>query len=174
MAKIPFSKLGLKVNTDVTILYFNDQNIEVLRYLPMSNKLDLITTVVNNTVDDNGFYNPVKLDIFLMLEIIEAYTNLTFTAKQKEDPLKLYDLLYSSGLITAVLDVIGSNEVSNLQNNVKQTIESIYNYRNSILGILETVSNDYSGLDLEASNIQEKLANGENIGLLKDILSKLG
>ena len=174
MAKIPFSKLGLKVNTDVAILHFNDQNIEVLRYLPMSDKLDLITTVVNNTVDDNGFYNPVKLDIFLMLEIVEAYTNLTFTAKQKEDPLKLYDLLCSSGLIAAVLDVIGSNEVSNLQNSVKQTIESIYNYRNSILGILETVSNDYSGLDLEASNIQEKLANGENIGLLKDILSKLG
>ena len=174
MAKIPFSKLGLKVNTDVAILHFNDQNIEVLRYLPMSDKLDLITTVVNNTVDDNGFYNPVKLDIFLMLEIVEAYTNLTFTTKQKEDPLKLYDLLCSSGLITAVLDVIGSNEVSSLQNSVKQTIESIYNYRNSILGILETVSNDYSGLDLEASNIQEKLANGENIGLLKDILSKLG
>lgn len=174
MAKIPFSKLGLKVNTDIVALSYNEQTIEVMHYLPMSDKLDLITNVVNNAVDDNGFYNPIKLEIFLILEIVNAYTNITFTAKQKEDPLKLYDLLCSSGLVVNILDSIGEDEVSSLRNSVSDTIQSIYNYRNSVLGILESINTDYSALNLEASEIQEKLANGENIGLLKDILSKLG
>ncbi len=174
MAKIPFSKLGLKLNTDTVALPYNEQTIEVMHYLPMSDKLDLITNVVNNAVDDNGFYNPIKLEIFLILEIVNAYTNITFTAKQKEDPLKLYDLLCSSGLVLSILDSIGEDEVSSLRDSVSDTIQSIYSYRNSVLGILESINTDYSTLNLEASEIQEKLANGENIGLLKDILSKLG
>ena len=174
MAKIPFSKLGLKVNTEVTVLSYNELNVEVVKYLPMTNKLDLITSVINNTVDDNGFYNPVKLEVFLLLEIISEYTNLNFTAKQKEDPLKLYDVLSSSGFAAKVLEVIGEDEIASLRTSVFNTIKSIYDYRNSVLGILESITTDYSELSLEASDIQEKLANGENIGLLKDILSKLG
>jgi hypothetical protein len=174
MAKIPFSKLGLKVNTDVTVLSYNELNVEVVKYLPMTNKLDLITSVINNTVDDNGFYNPVKLEVFLLLEIISEYTNLNFTAKQKEDPLKLYDVLSSSGFAAKVLEVIGEDEIASLRTSVFNTIKSIYDYRNSVLGILESITTDYSELNLEASEIQEKLANGENIGLLKDILSRLG
>lgn len=174
MAKIPFSKLGLKINTDVMVISYNELNVEVVKYLPMTNKLDLITSVINNTVDDNGFYNPVKLEVFLLLEIISEYTNLNFTAKQKEDPLKLYDILSSSGFAAQVLEAIGEDEITSLRASVFNTIKSIYDYRNSVLGILESITTDYSELNLEASEIQEKLANGENIGLLKDILSKLG
>ena len=174
MSKIPFSKLGLKVNSNVEILPYNEQNIEVMRYLPISSKLDVITTVINNAIDNNGFYNPVKLEVFLTLEIVNAYTNLTFTAKQKEDPLKLYDLLCSSGLAAAIIDHIDESEITSLRSSIEGSIKSIYAYRNSILGILETINSDYSSLNLEASEIQEKLANGENIDLLKDILSKLG
>ena len=33
---------------------------------------------------------------------------------------------------------------------------------------------DYSNLDFEASDIQKKIADPENLSLLKDILTKLG
>lgn len=42
------------------------------------------------------------------------------------------------------------------------------------MGILDTISQDYSNLNLEASAIQEKLADPENMTLLKSVLSKLG
>lgn len=54
------------------------------------------------------------------------------------------------------------------------TIENIYNYRNSVLGIMENVTADYSNLDLNASEIQAKLADPSNMELLKGILAKLG
>ena len=174
MAKIPFSKLGLKINPKVKTLTFNEQEVEVLDYLPISEKLDLITTVINNTVDNNGYYNPVKLEIYLALEIINAYTNLTFTAKQKEDPLKLYDLLCSTNFLNEVMNIIDTEEINMIKTGIYNSVKSIYDYRNSVLGILEAITTNYSELDLNAQAIQEKIANGENIELLKDVLSKLG
>ena len=42
------------------------------------------------------------------------------------------------------------------------------------MGILENISTDYSNLNLDASAIQQKLADPENMELLRSILSKLG
>ena len=58
--------------------------------------------------------------------------------------------------------------------NTLKTIKNIYKQRNSVLGILETISTDYSTLNLDASEIQKKLADPENMELLKNVLSKLG
>jgi hypothetical protein len=42
------------------------------------------------------------------------------------------------------------------------------------MGILDNVVNDYSNLDLNASEIQKKLGDPENMALLRDVLAKLG
>ena len=52
--------------------------------------------------------------------------------------------------------------------------EQTENYRNSIFGIIDTVSADYSNLNLDASNIQKTLADPSNMELLKQVLTKLG
>ena len=57
---------------------------------------------------------------------------------------------------------------------LKETVEAVYSYNNSLMGILDTISQDYSALDLEASNIQKKLADPNTLGLLKDVMAKLG
>ena len=43
MAKLAFSKLGLKVNNEITNIHFNDQVIEVKQYISVNDKLKLIT-----------------------------------------------------------------------------------------------------------------------------------
>jgi hypothetical protein len=68
--------------------------------------LTLISKVINASVDENNFANPIKVDIYFTLELIDAYTNITFTEKQKEDPCKLYDLFASSGLMEAITNAI--------------------------------------------------------------------
>ena len=57
---------------------------------------------------------------------------------------------------------------------IHRSVEAIYSHKNSVLGILEAVTADYSALDYNATDIQQKLADPNNMGLLKDILSKLG
>lgn len=175
MAKVSFTKLGLTKNSDVSILEWGDQKIEVKDYLPMNEKLELVSTIVNNSIDDNGYYNPMRVHINIIIEVILAYTNISITEKQKEDILKLYDLFVSSGLSGKILgETINPYEYKQIQSWVHETINSIYSYKNSVLGILDTVSNDYSELDFDINKLKENLSDPEQLTLLKDILTKLG
>ena len=174
MAKVSLTKLGLKVNQDVKNIEFNEQNIEVKQYLPINEKLELISSVINSAADENNFSNPVKENVFLTLEILYHYTNINFTDKQKEDPVKLYDLVVSSGLVNKVTDLIPEEELDEVINGVAQSVKAIYTYKNSALGILESISQDYSALNLDATEIQQKLADPDNMALLKQVLNKLG
>ena len=174
MAKVSFTKLGLKKNEDVGILHINEQDVEVKQYLPINEKLELISSVINSAADENNFSNPVKENVFLTLEILYHYTNINFTDKQKEDSVKLYDLVVSSGLVNKVTDLIPEEELDEVINGVAQSVKAIYTYKNSILGILESISQDYSALNLDATEIQQKLADPDNMALLKQVLTKLG
>lgn len=173
MAKLAFTKLGLKVNDEIKTIEFNEQVIEVKQYLPVNEKLEVIAEVLNNSADDNNFANPVKVEVFANLEIMYAYTNISFTDKQKEDPTKLYDLLEENGIIAEVIAAIPENEYALLLGWIDETIEAFYTYRNSVMGIMEQISTDYSNLSLDATEIQQKLADPQNLELLKNVMTKL-
>lgn len=174
MAKIPFTKLGLTKNTEVASFEWNGQTVEVKQYLPIQEKMDLIATVLNNCQDDNNFINEAKMALFMDLEIAYRYTNINFTEKQKEDPAKLYDLLAGSGLFDDIFTVLPQREYKSIVMWLGKTAEHIYNYRNSIYGILDAMNTDYSNLELDAETLKEKIADPNSLTLLKDVLTKLG
>jgi len=136
--------------------------------------MDLIAAVLNNCQDENNFINEAKLELFEMLEIIYFYTNISFTDKQKEDPAKLFDLFNSSGLLDKIIESIPEEEYFTLNSYVYETANNIYNYRNSIYGILDAVGTDYQNLELDAEKIKQDIANPENLKVVKDVLTKLG
>ena len=173
MSKVPFSKLNLKKIDKVQVVTINGLEVEVKQYLPVAEKLELIANVLNNSADDNNFANPVKTYVLSHLEIIYAYTNLSFTDKQKEDPAKLYDILETNGIIDSIILAMPSSEYDNLIEDITSTIDAYYKYKNSALGILEAATTDYKNLDLEASDIQKKIADPDNLTLLKDVITKL-
>lgn len=175
MAKVAFTKLGLKRKDEVKTVNINNNAIEVKQYLPINDKFDLIARVIEGiSTDQNEFKNPVKIEVIASLEIIIAYSNLSFTEKQKEDIGKLYDLLEENNVINQIISMIPQDEYEFLINGIQETIDAIYTYRNSVLGILDSVSQDYTNLSLDAESIQTKIADKENIAFLKDVLTKLG
>lgn len=174
MAKPTFAKLKLKTDTSIKTINFNDIEIEVKQYLPIDEIISLIENIINNSATELKFYNPALVHLFYVLEVIYNYTNISFTDKQKEEPTKLYDTIVSSGLWNAIEEAIPEDELDFICEALDDTINSIYKYQNSVMGILDTISKDYSNLNLEASDIQQKLADPENLALLKDIMGKLG
>lgn len=177
MAKIAFSKLGLTKDKldEFQTVEFNEQTVEVKQYLPIAEKAELISRVLNNSVDDDaGYYNNLKLDMWLALEIVYAYSNINFTEKQKSDPMKLYDLLSSNKLLNLIIGLVPESEFYYLTKVTHELATAIYTYRNSALGILDSIGRDYSNLNLDATEIQKKLADPENLTLLKNVVEKLG
>ena len=174
MAKVTFSKLGLSKNTEVKEVEWNGQKIEVKQYLPIEEKIDLIGKILNQSVDDNGYYNPIRLHLYANIEILMAYTNISFTEKQKEDIFKLYDLFMSAGLLDEISRTIPGEELSRIHSWAYEAIDNIYTYRNSAAGIMESIGRDYSNLELDADKIKNEMADPDNLTLLKDVLTKLG
>lgn len=176
MAKVSFSKLGLSKNTDIKNFEYNGQNIEVKQYLPINDKAALVAQVLSCVLnnDENRFANPLQIEVFTVLTIIEKYTNINFTDKQKENPDKLYDLIIGSGFWNILMDNININDYTDLINYCDEAIEAYYKYHNSVFGILDSINNDYNTMDLNATEIQKKLADPENMALLRDVLVKLG
>ena len=174
MAKIAFTKLGLKKKDEVKTVNINNNVIEVKQYLPINEKLELIGRVLNQAADDNNFSNPIKLEVFTALEIVFTYTNIGFTDKQKEDLIKLYDILESNNIFNLIIAELPEAEYNALIDGVQKCSDAIYTYRNSVLGILDVIGQDYADLDLNATNIQQKLADPENLELLKSIMTRLG
>lgn len=174
MAKVSFTKLGLTKPQGFVELCLNEQIIEVKSYLPVNEKLELISNVINLSADDNNFANPVKVMVYSTLEIIEAYTNISFTDKQKENPTKLYDLLEGNGVTKMIFNAIPEDELIMLEDAIKESIEAVYTYKNSVMGILESMSSDYSNLNLDVDDLYTKMADKENLNVLRDVLTKLG
>lgn len=175
MAKISFTKLGLtKINTEVASFDWNGQTVEVKQYLPIQEKMDLIASVLNNCQDENNFINEAKMSMFMDLEVAYRYTNINFTDKQKEDPAKMYDLLAGSGFFDDLFAVMSQREYKSIVMWLSKTAEHIYEYRNSIYGILDAMNTDYSNLELDAEKLKQNIADPNSLTLLKDVLTKLG
>ena len=176
MAKVSFSKLGLTKNNNVNIIEFNGQKIEIKQYLSINDKANLASNVLNYTIGNGTtrFINPLQVEVYTLLQTIEKYTNITFTDKQKEDPAKLYDLIVSSGLWELVFEQIDKNDYAAMISYVNKSVEAFYNYYNSIYGILDNINKQYETMNLDATEIQKKLDNPENLTLLKEVLEKLG
>lgn len=173
MAKLAFTKLGLKRDDAVTALNYGEQTIEVKNYLPVEKKLELIAYVLNNSTDDivNNFANPMKIEVYTVLGLIKYYTNINFTEKQEEDPQKLYDLIKSNRLDGAITNCVA--EWGEVESAIQKTIKSYYKYKNSAFGILENISTDYDSTKMDLSEIQNGISSLDGT-LLKDIIEKLG
>lgn len=167
MAKVSFTKLGLKLNQEMKTIIWNDQVIEVKQYLPIEKKLSLTMDVINNSQD--GYYaNPIKITVFTDLKFIEYYTNINLTDKQKEDFAKLYDVFKNSGLLAMILEAIPFEEQKEIVSGIEKSIKSFYKYKTSILGIVDALSQDYDNTVFDLNNLQGLLEEAD-LSLLKDI-----
>ena len=75
-----------------------------------------------------------------------------------------YDKIYKASPI----------DIDDIRADAWEVIDNIYKYQNSIYGVLDNVSKDYNNLNLDATEIEKKLANKDNVQFLNTVLTKLG
>lgn len=175
MAKVAFSKLNKIKNIPPTVHQLGEYNIEIEQYLPLADKVELITAVIEQSGNgEEGFFNIVKLEAYYRIEVVKAYTNITFTDKQMEDPTKLYDSLILNDVWAFVEDKIPHTELEYLWNNILTLAEEITSYNSSAMGILKAISTNRDDLNFDVAEIFEKLNNPEALTLVKSLVEKTG
>lgn len=138
MAKVTFASLKLKIKDEVKKVTIADKEVEVKQYLPASDKYDLIMISLQEA-KENGIYNDFKIDVFLHLNMIFMYTNLSFTDKQREDLFNLYDILESNDVINTVIQAIPQEEIQTVYNCVNKIMRDSMIYENSAAGVAKTI-----------------------------------
>lgn len=141
MSKITYSSLKLKVNTENTIVQFNEQDIEVLKYLPVEDKISLINIVLQHTLLDN-VYSPILMDVYFHLYLVYLYSNITFTEKQKEDEFKMYNTLKSNGLMDLIINAIPEDEYEMLYEYLIEESEKRMKAKRSAVGLIQSIIAD--------------------------------
>ena len=134
-----------------------EETIAVKQYLPIQEKLELIGKVVMQAHEqDENYSNPVKAGVYRDLEVIFAYTNISFTEKQKEDPYKIFNMLKSNGLLDLVLSNINEEEYTTLFKFLEEVSKVKTKYNRSAVGLLQSVIHD---LPAQANAMKEIMDN---------------
>lgn len=141
MAKVSYTNLKLKTNTEVKTFNFNNNDIEVLQYLPFEDKFSLVMITLQNAYED-GLYNPLKLDMYFHLFLVYMYTNISFTDKQRENELKLYDTLKSTGLLDLILEQIPEYEYTTLFEYLDELVATKTEFNKSIVSLVQSLIKD--------------------------------
>lgn len=175
MAKISFTKLNKIKSLPVVEISIDDQKVLVEQYLPLEEKVNLITSVIEQSGNgEEGFFNIVKLEAYYIIEMIRAYTNISFTEKQLEDTTKLYDAIRLNDIWAAVADAIPGAEREYIWSNIMALAREITTYNNSVLGVLKAISSDRDGLNFDVQEIMNNLNDPEALKLLKGLVDMTG
>jgi hypothetical protein len=155
MTKVSFANMKLKPNTVTQVVDFEGNQVEVLQYLPARDKDDLIRAVLDKS-SDGLIFDDFLLDCYFHLYIVYLYTNINFTDKQKEDELKLYDLLKGNGLIDAVLGAMDEEEYQMLFDSVIALEEKMIESNTSVATLLTRLVADLPAKAEEARKIVDE------------------
>ena len=168
--KTAFSTLKLKVSKVYTEFEFENKPIQILNYLPIQEKEDIIEIAYQKAIINNSF-NSILFNIYFLLNIVYCYTNLTFTDEQRKDEKKLYDMLDSSGLLDNILQNIKGAEIRFFSDNVDEYVKQKLSQDYSAVGLFnnavgafntfsKTISDKVSNVDPETlQNLVDNLPN---------------
>lgn len=175
--KINYKEIGKEPDFNNTVCrrVVDDKEILIKTWLPTHDLLQLISRIVNRSVDEHDYCNPCRVKIVSEVEMVLACSNVEVPDYENADVCEIYDYLYANEIIDAV--TVATKETGlwwMVMDSVNEVVDSVYKYSNSARGIIRGITSDLENVQFDAEAIQEKLGNPENLALLKDILTKLG
>ena len=176
MAKISLSKLNLEKNSNTNIVTINDNEIEVLSYLPIEEKISMINMVIQESIEGQRV-NPMLVDCLFHTYLVMAYTNITLTGTQKSRLLETYDLMEKNGLIEEIIKNIPANEYGDLVDSLTASVESMETQLSSVANVVRLtleqaseaftkLSSNLEGINLDSDKLQSVLAIARDNGAL--------
>ena len=150
----------------------NDLGVEVLSYLPLLDKYNLINITLQESFDGN-IYHPVKIEGVFYVYVAILYTNITFTEKQKTDIFKTYDLIMSSGLLNLILHNIPDEEFNTVLTLFKDTLAANEKYIHSFTSIVSQFTEQIAS-KAEQLQEQEKNIDFDKIQNTVDLVKRMG
>ena len=134
-----FEDMKLTLNNSVKIIKINGKDVNVKQYLPAEDK-NAILEIAMQQADQGTILNTFNLDAIFHVYLVLKYTDIKFKDEDKQDILKLYDILDSNNVIDAIVAAIPEEEYNTLRDNLLEMTEHYLTYRNSARALVEQFS----------------------------------
>lgn len=135
-----FSEI-IKADIQFIQVPFQDGVINVKPYLSIEDKYDFATIIIQQSMEDNGLYNPIKIEKYFNLYLAYMYTDIEFSEEDRVDDSAIYDILETTGLFDLLYQTIPSEEIGILKNFVEELETKLTNINTSILGAVLGIIN---------------------------------
>ena len=132
-----YKDLNLHINNNMYSIEVQGKKINIKKYLPINDKKDLIEITLQKAEESNGTYNEILIDMYFNLYLIYLYTDIEFTDEDREDEMKLYDELESSGLLERIIDKIPEDEYDTLIDYLKTMQKGDISYKHSAAAMVQ-------------------------------------
>lgn len=119
-----YKDLNISIKEKYKTITFNEQEIKVLEKLNTDSLYDLIMITLQKSKED-CIYNPLKIEMYFYLHIVYMYTDIIFSAEDKEDEATLFDELSNSGLLDMILECIDDEQFNTTFEIIKELIEKL-------------------------------------------------
>ncbi len=173
MAKVSFTSITPIKSKDDIVVKFGDKDIVIKQYLPVKDKADLITYIIQSAFDENGLFSPVRQDIYTTIGLLKWYTNISFTENMMINVEKTYDSIIINNL-DQLLENIDSDEYVTITNMIDDAVIETKDYLRSFAGQIRSSRESYDMTNIDVEKITEALQDPTQIGLVKDIMEKMG
>ena len=107
--------------------------------------------------------------------LLKHYTNISFTEAQLENIQKTYEILASNmEVLQPIYEAMPQEEVTNVLKVTLNTIQNIYAYENSIMGVIKKFNSGSQETMNQWTEVLNRISNGEEIEFVKELVDKMG
>lgn len=169
---------------ETTIIKYRGLEVEIKKYLPILEKVNLVSSIVKGCIRDNGVefeIDHASKNVAYGLEIINSYTNIDVP----NNSIEVFDTVKKSGLLDVVIGNIPHAEIVELYNMLENKLQekrNIHQQKNKLENIvksgidrlillMESFIGEDSAMDLiELSQKAVNELNPDNLEFVKEFL----
>ena len=149
---VKFDTLNLTLKDEVKQIKINDIEVNVKQYLPVEDKVNLVQIALQQAMVNN-MYDEALIEAYFYTYMLIYYTDLEFTDEQKVEPLKIYNLIESNGILVEFLNVVPEDEFCDLFQYLKEQKEINMTYQTSLSFTISQFLNQFAEM---AKNLNPK------------------
>lgn len=160
-----YKDIDTKYKKTFKTITWRGKEIKISDYLPIDEKIALIDIALQKSMY-NGMVHPLRLKKYYELGLVYMYSDIIFTEEDKADEAKIYDELYTSGLLNEIIKNINGKEIILLKDMLNNTRDEYSRYTSSAVGMVDIL---LESLSTRIPALQESLSN-----LSPETLTQLG
>ena len=163
-----YSDLGLNIEIkEVEVEVAGGKKLNVLTYLPMKGKTEMLQFIVNNVIDPKtGCASPIRMEIYFSIAMCHWYGGIGFSDEDMAKISDVYDALELNKVIQTITDYVPYDEINFMRDLAEETVADVARYNSSAAGIIQSMADSSGSLDEQLSDIIKKVQSREGLEML--------